>query len=515
MPAMLKRLARTLGLAATRFHGGVAPDDRKLTAAAAIRDCPLPPVLIVPLKQHIGAVCEPIVEVGERVLRGQKIARADHYLAAPVHAPTSGRVVKIEDHAIPHPSGMGIQCIFIEPDGKDEEDTSLPKLADWREHDPSELRERARLAGLVGLGGAVFPTFIKLVRDQRHPIHTVILNGAECEPYLTNDHRVMLEHADEVLSGLAILMHMVGAAEALVAIEENKPDAVAAMRRALASRSDLPEVRVVELPTRYPQGGEKQLIYSLTGREVPSGRLPMHIGVLCQNVSTSLALYQAIELGKPLTERVVTISGEAVPQPANLRLRLGTPMRYAFAQCGLVDFDTLHVLHGGPMMGERLHSLDVPVVKSTTGLLALEEGFLRQAHQIEDPCIRCGHCTEACPAGLVPNLLADHCRADRFDRAEDYDLFDCIECGCCSYVCPSNIPLVQYFRYGKGQVAQIRREKAFAEESRHRSDSRTARLEREEAEKAARRSRVREQMAPEAGDAKEKTPAAAATEGEG
>jgi len=497
MPAMLKRLVRNLGLVSTRFHGGVEPEDCKLSADAQIRDCPLAPLLIVPLKQHIGVVCEPIVEVGDRVLRGQKIARTDSYLAAPVHAPTSGRVVKIEEHEIPHPSGLGLSCIFIEPDGKDREDESLTPLPDWRERDPAELRERARVAGIVGLGGAVFPTFIKLVRDQRHPVHTVILNGVECEPYLTNDHRLMLEHADEVLTGLALLMHMVGASEAVVAIEENKPDAVAVMRRQLAARDDMANVRVVALPTRYPHGSEKQLIYSLTGREVPAGRLPVHVGVLCQNVGTSKALYDAVLLGKPLTERVVTVSGEAVAEPANLRVRIGTPMRFVFGECGLGRFEDLHVLHGGPMMGERLHSLDVPVVKSSTGILAFSEAALLPAHRLEEPCIRCGHCTEVCPAGLVPNLLADHCRSDQFDKAEAYNLFDCIECGCCSYVCPSNIPLVHYFRYGKGQVAQLRREHAFAEESRQRSDNRTARLEREKAEKAARRSKVRKELAPE------------------
>ncbi|HXH72375.1 MAG TPA: electron transport complex subunit RsxC [Mariprofundaceae bacterium] len=516
MPAMLKRLARSLGLVAPNFHGGIEPDDRKLTAVVPIRDCPLAPLFIVPLKQHIGGICEPIVEVGERVRRGQKIARADSYLAAPVHAPTSGRVVKIEEHAIPHPSGLGLTCIFIEPDGKDEADDSLTPMPDWQQRDPAELRERARLAGLAGLGGAVFPTFIKLVRDQKHPVQTVILNGVECEPYLTNDHRLMLEHADEILSGLAILIHMVGASEALVAIEENKPDAIAVMRRALAVRDDLPDVRVVEVATRYPHGSEKQLIFSLTGKEVPAGRLPMHVGVLCQNVGTCKALFDAVMFGRPLTDRIVTVSGEAVPEPANLRVRLGTPMRFVFAQCGLEDFEGLHVLHGGPMMGERLRSLDVPVVKSSTGILAFSETALSPAHQAEDPCIRCGHCSEVCPVSLVPNLLADHCRADQLDKAEAYNLFDCIECGCCSYVCPSNIPLVHYFRYGKGQVAQIRRERAFAEESRHRSDARMDRLERDKAEKAARRSKVREQLAPEAAAATTaETKAETTTQGEG
>jgi len=257
------------------------------------------------------------------------------------------------------------------------------------------------------------------------------------------------------------------------------------------------------LPTRYPQGSEKQLIYSLTGHEVPGGKLPMHIGVLCQNVGTSKALHDAIVLGQPLTERIVTLSGDALPQPANLSVRLGTPIRSLFERQGLDDFTDIQIVHGGPMMGERLRHPDIPVIKSTSGILALGRNAMSAAHSAEDPCIRCGHCSEVCPASLVPNLLADFCRSDQTEKAEDYQLFDCIECGCCSYVCPSNIPLVHYFRYGKGQIAIGRREQAFAEASRQRSDGRDQRMQREQDEKAARRSRVRRTHAP-------KTEAAAA-----
>jgi len=283
---------------------------------------------------------------------------------------------------------------------------------------------------------------------------------------------------------------------AMIAIEDNKPDAVAMMQAALAERDDLDGVQVVSLPTRYPQGSEKQLIYSLTGREVPAGKLPIHVGVVCQNVGTTRALYRAIVRGEPLTERMVTVSGDAMPRPGNLRVRIGTPMRYLFAQRGLEDFASIRILHGGPMMGELLRHPDVPVVKSTNGLLAMRETSFMGAHTAEQACIRCGHCSEACPSGLVPNLLADQCRSDQFDKAESYHLFDCIECGACSYVCPSNIPLVHYFRYGKGQIAQERREKSFAEESRQRSESRDARIEREKQARAARRSTVRKTHAP-------------------
>lgn len=496
MPAMFRNIAQRLGMMAHSFPGGVHPDQHKLTGASPIEVCELAPVHILPMKQHIGAPCSPLVHVGDHVLRGQKIAKSEGYVSVPVHAPTSGTVVKIEEHPIAHPSGMGMASIFIETDGDDAVDQTLEPITDWQNTDPAVLRERARMCGLAGLGGAVFPTFIKLVRDKRFPIETVILNGVECEPYLTSDHRLMAEYADEILIGLRMIRHMVGASFGLIAIEDNKPEAIAAMREALASADDMDDVRVVALPTRYPQGGEKQLIYSLTGREIPAGKLPMHIGVVCQNVATTKALHDAILLGKPLSERVVTLSGDALPNPANLLVRLGTPVRRLFSRQGLEDFTGLQIVHGGPMMGERLKGPDIPVVKSTNGLLALSRAAMTAAHTVEQPCIRCGHCSEACPVSLVPNLLADQCRSDQFDKAEDFNLFDCIECGCCSYVCPSNIPLVHYFRYGKGQVALGRREQSFAEASRQRSEVRDARIEREKAEKAARRSRVRKTHAP-------------------
>lgn len=480
------------------FPGGVHPAQMKITAASPIVHSPLPPQIILPLKQHIGQICTPIVEVGERVLRGQKVAKSQGYVSAPVHASTSGRVLAIEEHAVPHPSGMGRLCMLIEPDGLDEADQSLPSLCDYLDADPAIIRERIRLSGIVGLGGAVFPTFIKMLRDQRHPIETVILNGIECEPFLTCDHRVMLEHADSVLRGLNVIMHAVAAKRGVIAIEDNKPDAVDAMRQAIAAAGFDPLVEVRVLPTRYPQGGEKQLIQAVTGRQVPAGRLPLHIGVLCQNVGTARAVHDAVCRGMPLTERVVTISGDAVPNPVNICARIGTPMPFLLAQCGLEDLSGVRLIHGGPMMGERLPRMNVPMVKSTNGILAMRQETLYSEHAEEEPCIRCGHCVEVCPVGLVPNELAWHCHNDQFDRGQEYDLFDCIECGCCSYVCPSHIPLVHYFRYAKGQVAHIEKERAFAELSKARSEARDNRLAREQAERAARRSKVRKQQAGDA-----------------
>jgi len=496
MPAMLKTLAQKMGLIAHNFPGGIHPEMHKLSDNSAIEVVDLSPMLILPMKQHIGTPCSALVSVGERVLRGQKIAKSEGYLSVPVHASTSGRVVKIEESAIAHPSGMGMPSIFIEADGDDQADHSLAPIPDWQNTDPTILRERARMCGLAGLGGAAFPTFIKLVQDKRFPIETVILNGIECEPYLTNDHRLMVEKASEILDGMAIIMHMVGTTTGIIAIEDNKIDAAEAMQQALADKEGMDNVRVEVLPTRYPQGSEKQLIYSLTGNEVPGGKLPMHAGVLCQNVGTSKALHDAIVLGQPLTERIVTLSGDALPRPANLNVRLGTPIRSLFERQGLDDFTDIQIVHGGPMMGERLRHPDIPVIKSTSGILALGRNAMSAAHSAEDPCIRCGHCSEVCPASLVPNLLADFCRSDQTEKAESYQLFDCIECGCCSYVCPSNIPLVHYFRYGKGQIAIGRREQSFAEASRQRSEGRDQRMQREQAEKAARRSRVRKTHAP-------------------
>jgi len=312
----------------------------------------------------------------------------------------------------------------------------------------------------------------------------------------------MLEKAEEIVIGIDIILHLVGAKQAIIAIEDNKPDAAEAMKLALENSAEKlaeeNDTRVKLMPTRYPQGSEKQLIEALTGKEVPAGRLPMHIGVLCQNIGTTKAIYDAVVRGRALTDRIITVSGDAVPRPGNMRVRLGTPMRFVLGQHGLDSLDGIHLLHGGPMMGEKLMSADIPVVKSTNGLLAMHGSTMMSAHRLEQPCIRCGHCGVVCPIKLVPNLLADQCRNEQFEKAESYDLFDCIECGCCSYVCPSNIPLVHYFRYGKGLLAQISREKSFANASKQRSEAREARIIREKEEKAAKRRVVREKHKPAA-----------------
>jgi len=287
-----------------------------------------------------------------------------------------------------------------------------------------------------------------------------------------------------------VLRHLVQAKQVIVAIEDNKPDAAEAMKQAL-TRANLPDAEVRQLATVYPQGSEKQLIATLTGQEIPAGKLPLHVGVLCQNVGTTLAVADAVLDGKPLTERIVTLSGDAMAQPANLRVRLGTPIDYLLRQRSVENLDGIALIQGGPMMGERIHHPESPVVKGCNGILAMRQASFVAGHADESPCIRCGHCVQVCPSGLLPNELANHCRHDRFEEAEYFSLFDCIECGACSFVCPAHIPLVHYFRYGKGQVATIRRANAFAEESRQRSEARSARIQREKDARAARRAKVR------------------------
>ncbi|RME82959.1 MAG: electron transport complex subunit RsxC, partial [Zetaproteobacteria bacterium] len=445
-----------------RFRGGVRLAKLRPAIDVPIRPMPLPDCLIVPVKQHIGEPCEVVVRPGMRVRKGQTLARAVEYLAADIHAPTSGRITKIEDHRIPHPSGLGALCVFLEPDGEDEPACELAPLEDWRAASPEALRERIRRAGIVGLGGAAFPSFVKLARDPQAPEPMLILNGAECEPYLSNDARLMVECADEIVQGAQLIAHIVQARRIVVAIEDDKPAALRAMAQAARDAEGKTPIEVRAVPSVYPHGSEKQLIEALTGREVPAGKLPKDIGVVCHNVGTARAIWRAVVYGEPLIERVVTIAGDAVQQPGNWLVRIGTPVRFALAEAGVADLTEIEIVHGGPMMGERIPWPEVPTVKSTIGLLAFQKETFWQAHVPEEPCIRCGHCGQACPAGLAPNLLMEACRRGDVEEAERLALFDCIECGCCSYVCPAPIPVGHYFRGGKGLAAEVRRTRAFA-----------------------------------------------------
>ncbi|MEJ2382747.1 MAG: electron transport complex subunit RsxC [Gammaproteobacteria bacterium] len=467
-----------------RFHGGLhLPSNKHQSTGLHIARAPVPKRLILPLQQHIGEPAEALVEVGERVLKGQVVARASGYVSVPVHASSSGTVAEIGDHPVPHPSGLSAPCIVIDTDGEDEW-TQLPEpTPDYTALDPSALRNRVRDAGIVGLGGAGFPSFIKLNPGAGKAVDTLVLNGAECEPYISCDDMLMREHPEQIIRGAQIMRHALHAGRCLIGIEDNKPEAAAALREALKQIDD-PTINVVVVPTIYPTGGEKQLIRVLTGKEVPSNGLPLDIGVVCHNVATAAAVYAALHEATPLISRIVTVTGGGVGEPRNLEVRIGTPVRELIEYCGGYT-DVKRLVLGGPMMGFTLLSDDVPITKTSNCILA---ATLKESPEPPPPmpCIRCGSCAEVCPAQLLPQQLYWHSRSKEFDKVQDYHLFDCIECGCCAYVCPSHIPLVHYYRFAKTEIWAQEREKRKAEQARRRHEFHTARLEREKAEREAR-----------------------------
>jgi Na+-translocating ferredoxin:NAD+ oxidoreductase subunit C len=464
------------------FKGGVKPASHKAESAdCAIQTAPLPARLIVPLRQSAGAAALCLVEVGQKVAKGQRIGAAEGVFSSATHAPTSGTVVAIGPQAIPHPSGLAAPCVTIEADGEERWGEKTP--IDWRTADPAALRDFLRDAGIVGLGGATFPSHIKLkpadAEAYRGRIPTLVINGAECEPWITCDDRLMRERAAGILAGTAIMRHMVGAERVLVGIEDNKPQAVEAMRQAAAAQDG---IEVVAVPTRYPAGGEKQLIQVLTGIEIPYGKFGAQFGVQCFNVGTAYAVHRAIEQGEPLISRLLTLTGN-VERPGNFEVLIGTPidtlLPLAAPRAGTDGY-----IMGGPMMGFALPRLDVPVVKASNCVIATNPALFPPAPP-EMPCIRCGACARACPAELQPFELYWHSRARNFGKTQEYHIFDCIECGCCSFVCPSRIRLVDYFRFAKSSIRAREREKAAADEARERYEFRLAREEREKAEKAA------------------------------
>ena len=467
------------------FHGGIElPGRKEVSTFRPVEPAPLPKRLILPLSQHLGAPAEPLVAVGDRVLKGQMIASPGGFVSAPLHASSSGTVISIGEHPVPHPSGLSAPCITIETDGEDS--WSERGQTDYRQLEPADIREKIRQAGIVGLGGAGFPAFIKL--NPGRSIKTLILNGAECEPYITSDDMLMRERPDQILRGLLIIRRAVQAQRCIVAVEENKPEAEHSLRLALQRiEQDADSIEIVAIPARYPAGGEKQLIKVVTGQEVPSGGLPVQVGVVCHNVSTAAAVCRAVDLGEPLLSRYVTITGGAVTKPRNLEVLFGTPVKELLKVCG-TDFDSIQeVIMGGPMMGITLANLDVPLVKTGNCLLAVSRGEIE--HPVVMPCIRCGSCADACPVSLLPQQMFWHARARDFDGIQEYDLFDCIECGCCAYVCPSNIPLVHYYRFAKSEIRAQQEQKRKADIARERHELREQRLAREKAERAARHAR--------------------------
>jgi electron transport complex protein RnfC len=462
----------------SRFKGGVHPPEHKAESTSRpIHDAPLPKKLVIPLRQHIGNPAKPVVEVGERVLKGQMIAAADGYISTAVHASSSGTVTAIDLQPVPHISGLPDQCITIETDGRDEWIAHAP--LDYQAMAPSSLRMQLRDLGLAGLGGAVFPSAVKLDPGASHPCATLIINGGECEPWITCDDMLMRHRANEILQGVAIMHHLLGNTDTLVGIEDNKPEAIAAMQAA-ADRLDFP-VEVVKVPARYPGGGAKQMIETLTGKQVPSGKLSTDIGIQVFNVGTAYALARAVHHGEPLISRLVTVTGYVL-RPQNFEVLIGTPMHTLITLAGERD-GTTGVLMGGPMMGIPVPDLDVPVVKATNCIL-VKSAELFPPLPPALPCIRCTRCADACPAELQPQELFRFAKAGDFGRAQEYHLFDCIECGCCSYVCPSHIPLVDFYRYAKGEIWAREKDKRAADLARERHEFRQFRQEREKKEKA-------------------------------
>ena len=490
----------------TPTPGGVHPPENKAQSLALPQEnLASPPEIILPLSQHLGAPAQAVVAVGDKVKQGQLVAAAQGNISANVHASISGTVSAIESRPIAHPSGMSDTCIVITNDYLNESVEYLP-CVNFRQLHTAEIMQRIEAAGVVGMGGAGFPTTVKLQAKQK--ISTLIINATECEPYITADDSLMRNAADDVLGAIGLLDYILAEpTEILIAIEDNKPEAIAQMRET-ATASGNNRIEIVVLPTKYPSGGEKQLIQMLTGKELSNGQLPADFGIICQNIATVVAAYYAVVKGEPLIKRIVTVAGNALARQQNLVIPIGTPIEFVLMQQGLNEKNLSRLVMGGPMMGFTLTDTNVPVVKTTNCLLALDKEE-SPPQQPAMACIRCGMCAEACPASLLPQQLYWYARAQDQEKLQAYNLFDCIECGACSYACPSHIPLVQYYRSAKAEIRITQLEKQHSDRARQRFEFHKQRVEAEKearaeakriaAEKAAAKAKQRaeqEQQAP-------------------
>ncbi len=462
------------------FHGGIHPDEHKRESSETpLVHAGIPPLLVLPLKQHIGSSAEVIVQAGDRVLAGQPLTRPESRMQVPIHAPTSGLISSIEMHTVAHPSGLSEPCIHLKPDGLNEWRERHP-LPDYVQQSPLELVKRIHDAGIVGLGGAGFPTDVKLATG-REKVEILIINGAECEPYISCDDRLMREEAERIAEGIEVMRHILKPRLVLIAIEDNKPEAIAAMQAVV----DGEQVQVRVIPTKYPSGAARQLIEVLTGKQVPSGKRSLSLGIIMLNVGTVFAVRQAIIDDEPLIRRVVTLTGERFGKPGNAWVLLGTSVRWLLGQFELNPEPRQRIIMGGPMMGFTLPHADVPIVKISNCLMAPSEQEL-PARDDELNCIRCGQCADACPVSLLPQQLYWYSKAREHDKAEAYHIDDCIECGACAWVCPSNIPLVQYYREEKAELSRLAMETEQAERAKRRFEAKKQRLEEERLAREAR-----------------------------